>query len=168
MTRLVDGPNQYSGRVEVYRSNRDFIYGSIISPQQWYTICDTNQWTVQDATVVCRSLGYSFKTANLQINQSYGLGTGPILTASILCLGTENYIWDCPLYHNERSICNHNMDRGITCSGKPFVYMRYYYMIIHFKQYIYVFHFNCIIYYLFRFFIFLSFVYLFALFDYLP
>jgi len=142
---LVDGPNQYSGRVEVYNSNYYHSYlpfeykvtehGSFyvihhgayrpwpIYPQQWGTICD-EKWTVEEATVVCRSLGYNFNKVDIKVNESYGVGTGPIWTNYISCLGRESYIWDCS--HNLKSYghgnyglkpCNHSTDRGITCSG---------------------------------------------------
>ena len=144
---MVDGPNQYSGRVEVYNINYFHAYESYtygfnshgfyeiihhgsyrsdrIFPQQWGTICD-DQWTVRDATVLCRSLGYHFDKADFKLNESYGLGKGPIWTNYVSCLGSENYIWDCghnlrgSWYRNYRpKPCNHSMDIGITCSGKP-------------------------------------------------
>ena len=45
--RLVDGSNQYEGRVEVCIND------------QWGTICD-NSWDNIDATIVCKQLGYAY------------------------------------------------------------------------------------------------------------
>ena len=126
---MVDGPNQYSGRIEIYNIHTYQSYNSYtIFPYQWGTVCDTDQWTVQDATVLCRSLGYQFNEENLPRNQSYGLATGLVWTRYVSCSGNEHYIWDCSYstnnyytYYNGqytyRPYCNHSADIGIVCSG---------------------------------------------------
>ena len=43
--RLIGGRNSSEGRVEIYYDG------------QWGTICD-NKWDINDATVVCNSLGF--------------------------------------------------------------------------------------------------------------
>ena len=45
--RLVDGSNQYEGRVEVCIND------------QWGTVCD-NSWGNADASIVCKQLGYAY------------------------------------------------------------------------------------------------------------
>ena len=115
---MVDGPNHYSGRVEIYAGYYQYTYYGYYT-QEWGTICDIYQWTTEDAAVACRSLGYQFDTTSLQLNQSYGSGTGPIWTSYVYCSGTEYYLWECSSYgSNSTSYCNHSTDIGVTCSGK--------------------------------------------------
>ena len=45
--RLVNGSNQYEGRVEVCMNN------------SWHSICD-DSWGGNDAIVVCKQLGYAY------------------------------------------------------------------------------------------------------------
>ena len=44
--RLLEGSTRQEGRVEICRNN------------SWGTVCH-NGWTIEDARVVCRQLGYS-------------------------------------------------------------------------------------------------------------
>uniref|UniRef100_T1J2Z9 Serine protease 12 n=1 Tax=Strigamia maritima TaxID=126957 RepID=T1J2Z9_STRMM len=100
--RLVGGPNNHSGRVEIQ-------YRGI-----WGTICDDN-WDDADALVVCRSLGY-FGAAKAHKFPQFGDGTGPIWLDDVHCFGLESDLSHCEkspwLKHN----CNHKEDAEVTCS----------------------------------------------------
>ena len=96
--RLVDGPNNYTGRVEV------FING------QWGTVCDDG-WNTNDAHVICRQLGYLGARRTYCCAQ-YGQGVGPMLQLS--CQGTEESLYDCPQVVSPPG-CGHYKDVGVEC-----------------------------------------------------
>ena len=52
--RLVDGSNQYEGRVELCIND------------QWGTVCD-NSWGSTDATTVCKQLGYAYTSGMVKL-----------------------------------------------------------------------------------------------------
>ena len=117
----MDGPNQYSGRVEVFNSNYHRNYRNYRAfALQWGTLCDSG-WNDTDANVVCRSLSYQATGATAHIGGTYGAGEGPIWANNVVCAGTEFYIPDCRIrsrYHyNTGAICNHTTDVGVTCLG---------------------------------------------------
>ncbi|XP_072014782.1 uncharacterized protein [Amphiura filiformis] len=103
--RLVDGSNQYQGRVEVYHDG------------VWGTVCDDG-WGTEDAAVVCRQLGLPYEAAESKSNAYFGQGSGQIWLADVRCLGQESRLDNCSHYEWGRHICSHGEDAGVACSGE--------------------------------------------------
>ncbi|XP_038066607.1 scavenger receptor cysteine-rich domain-containing group B protein-like [Patiria miniata] len=106
--RLVAGGDSAQGQVEIN-------YQGV-----WGTVCDTD-WTIKDATVVCRQLG--FKPARASLSYSYFLDAdsiNPIFFDNVECEGSEAKLEDC--VHSWRGgACQHVEDVGVIC-GAPFVF----------------------------------------------
>ena len=104
--RLVGGSSDNEGRVEIF-------YG------EWGTVCD-DFWGLEDATVVCRQLGYLRAVFAYRTSQ-FGQGTGPIWLDNIHCTGTEARLDQCP--HNGIGVhnCIHFEDAGVQCTSKNYV-----------------------------------------------
>ena len=103
--RLVNGPMAYEGRLEIFLNS------------QWGTICDDN-WSIEDADVACRTLGY----ANGSVNDAdrfrqafFGRGTGPIHLDDLECGGSERNLFDCPHAGIGVHNCTHDEDVGVRC-----------------------------------------------------
>ncbi|XP_064849582.1 deleted in malignant brain tumors 1 protein-like [Oncorhynchus masou masou] len=104
LIRLVDGPDQCSGRVEVYYAG------------QWGTVCD-DDWDVSDADVVCRQLSCGW-AMDAPGQAWFGMGVGiPILLDNIACVGTEGTLFDCPSEVIGQHNCMHPEDASVVCSG---------------------------------------------------
>uniref|UniRef100_A0A1X7UPS9 SRCR domain-containing protein n=1 Tax=Amphimedon queenslandica TaxID=400682 RepID=A0A1X7UPS9_AMPQE len=97
--RLVDGRNDYEGRVEIYSNGA------------WGTICD-DYWDDTDASVVCKQLGLANGVARLAA--TFGEGTGSILMDDLQCTGNETEITSCT--HTSSHNCGHYEDAGVLCS----------------------------------------------------
>ncbi|XP_052220549.1 deleted in malignant brain tumors 1 protein-like isoform X2 [Dreissena polymorpha] len=102
--RLVNGPNNLEGRVEV-------SLGST-----WGTVCDDN-WNNADAQVVCRMLGASTDGALAFGNARYGQGVGSIILDQVNCTGTESNLGQCASNPILLTNCVHGEDAGVRCTG---------------------------------------------------
>ncbi|XP_078089116.1 scavenger receptor cysteine-rich domain-containing group B protein-like [Mustelus asterias] len=99
--RLRGGPDQCSGRVEIYQNS------------SWGTICNHN-WDIVDASIVCRQLKCGVAVS---VNTSFAPGVDPIWLDNVECVGTEATISECPTGQRNISNCTHIQDAGVTCSG---------------------------------------------------
>ena len=99
--RLEGGSGPHEGRVEVLHNGA------------WGTVCDDG-WDLQDATVVCRQLGYISATAAWG-SARFGPGSGPILLSDLSCIGNESSITECG--HHSTHNCSHGDDAGVVCQG---------------------------------------------------
>ena len=112
---------------------------------RWGTVCD-DFWDSNDATVVCRQLGYSYSGSkffflhvfasiwyyvskkgfsiysladNTLLNAYFGQGTGQIVLDDVQCTGSENKLLVCssaPILQVS-SNCDHTLDAGVRCEG---------------------------------------------------
>merc|ERR1712002_534772 len=98
--RLTDGSYPSEGRVEV------FLNGV------WGTVMD-DHFGMEDARVVCKSLGYG-GAANELCCSVYGDGGGPIHMDDVGCSGNEASISDCT-YSKPGADRPHNEDQGVRC-----------------------------------------------------
>ncbi|XP_071804824.1 scavenger receptor cysteine-rich domain-containing protein DMBT1-like [Asterias amurensis] len=96
--RLVNGQTPYEGRLEVN-------YQGL-----WGTVC-SSLWTIKNANVVCRQLGYPLATQSWK----FGKGTGPILLSGVSCHGDELSIDQCDHSGWFVHTCNHQLDIGVSC-----------------------------------------------------
>ena len=101
--RLVNGTNEKEGRVEIYWNN------------QWSTVCD-DLWDDNDATVICKQLGYSRGSA--RVSAYFGEGSGLILLDNVNCNGGESSIFTCSHRSFGEHDCVHNEDAGVVCHGE--------------------------------------------------
>ncbi|KAG2484914.1 hypothetical protein HYH03_016300 [Edaphochlamys debaryana] len=103
----VDGS---SGRVEVYHSG------------QMGTICD-DAWDDDDATVVCRQLGFDGGYAEWGGAFGPGFEWQPIYMNRVACDGSEPEVATCGRWGGEGSwgnhTCSHWEDAGVTCFNCP-------------------------------------------------
>lgn len=98
--RLVGGTGTFEGRVEFCRNG------------VWGTVCD-DMWDDNDATVVCRELGFSAVGAMNRTSAYFGQGTGTVFITDVQCVGTESQLEDCP--YTTQNSCTHSEDAGVVC-----------------------------------------------------
>ncbi|XP_063971489.1 uncharacterized protein LOC129281473 isoform X4 [Lytechinus pictus] len=103
--RLVGGPSDTEGRVEVY-------YGG-----EWGTVCD-DLWDDTDATVVCQILGLG-DSGVAHSFAAFGVGSGNIILDNVECDGTETDLFACPNNGPNVHNCVHAEDAGVSCSNTP-------------------------------------------------
>ena len=80
---------------------------------EWGTVCD-DRWSLNDAHVVCRVLGYS-GASEAPCCARYGPGTGRIILDNVGCSGSEGSLYSCThngLYSHD---CGHNEDASAVC-----------------------------------------------------
>ena len=104
--RLVGGSSSLEGRVEIN------IQG------HWGTVCG-NLWDMNDATVVCRQLGYpAALQAHQQARLNFGSGSGFIWLDRVECTGFETNLTQCRSKGLGVHACSHSQDAGVTCSSE--------------------------------------------------
>ncbi|CAI8026301.1 Deleted in malignant brain tumors 1 protein [Geodia barretti] len=81
---------------------------------EWGTVCDDN-WDINDATVVCRQLGFPSSSHTAIGRAMFGEGAGTIWLDEVACSGTESELQDCA--HNGVGInnCRHREDASVAC-----------------------------------------------------
>ena len=99
--RLIGGTTVQQGRVEIWYSN------------QWNTVCD-DSWDINDATVVCRQLGYRGAVTAHQ-SAHFGQGSGQILLDDLHCTGSEASLLECSHAGINVHNCGHGEDASVTC-----------------------------------------------------
>ncbi|XP_078616873.1 scavenger receptor cysteine-rich domain-containing protein DMBT1-like [Branchiostoma floridae x Branchiostoma japonicum] len=103
--RLVGGPFPNLGRVEVRP----------VGSYDWGTVCDDN-FDIQDATVVCRMLGYG-RAVQYHSGAYFGQGSGNIYMDGLQCSGSEASLFECAYNGWGVNNCGHNEDVGVTCEA---------------------------------------------------
>ena len=98
MVRLSEGLVATEGRVEMLHNS---VWGSI----------SDNTWSVNEAAVVCRQLGFQGALSTGQ----FGNGNGPVYVTSVSCAGTEITLLDCLYEAVTEPVVDGRQDVGVVC-----------------------------------------------------
>ena len=78
-------------------------------------MCD-DLWDDNDATVICKQLGYNRGSA--RVSAYFGGGSGLILLDNVNCNERESSIFDCAQNNMGDHDCEHHEDAGVICFGE--------------------------------------------------
>ena len=95
------GSSDSEGRVEVSYNG------------EWGTVCD-DSWDTNDASVVCRSLGFAGALEAVS-SAGFGQGTGIIVLDDVNCSGNESSLFECSNPGLGVNNCGHSEDAGVRC-----------------------------------------------------
>ncbi|KAM8780321.1 LOW QUALITY PROTEIN: scavenger receptor cysteine-rich domain-containing protein SCART1-like [Rhynchonycteris naso] len=101
--RLVNGSSSCEGRVELQ------VQGT------WAPLCATH-WDLADATVLCHQLNCGSAVATHR-GGHFGHGDAPIWPDRFHCVGTEPYLWNCPVSTLGAPACAPGNSATVVCSG---------------------------------------------------
>ncbi|KAL7060269.1 hypothetical protein AAHC03_09556 [Spirometra sp. Aus1] len=101
--RLEDGDTFGSGTVAVFRG---FVWGRV---------CD-DHWTIKEANVVCRQLGYGHAVRALKRNHFHSRSSRFYFMDNVYCNGTETRLVDCRFDGWARHDCSYGEDAGVQCA----------------------------------------------------
>ncbi|KAH3842061.1 hypothetical protein DPMN_115549 [Dreissena polymorpha] len=101
--RLVDGLNNYTGRVEIFHDG------------QWGTVCD-DDFGYEEVVVVCRMLGLFQGQGYGRFYTSSVTGTGQIWLDDLGCHGHEYSLDQCRSSGWGSHNCGHGEDVGVNCN----------------------------------------------------
>ena len=111
-TRLIGGTNVQT-QFQAYRSITGRV--EVSYNDEWGTVCDNN-WDIDNAYVVCRSLGY-LAARYYYSGARYGQGVGHVWLDQVYCTGTESTIADCSNTQGwGNNLCTHSQDAGVVCT----------------------------------------------------
>jgi hypothetical protein len=89
----------------------------ILHKGQWGTVCD-DRWGLNDANVVCRSLGLP-KATSAPCCAAFGQGTGRTWMDDVNCRGTEISLFQCSHRVLGSHDCGHGEDASVVCGLPP-------------------------------------------------
>ncbi|KAM8783551.1 LOW QUALITY PROTEIN: scavenger receptor cysteine-rich domain-containing protein SCART1-like [Rhynchonycteris naso] len=101
--RLVNGSSSCEGRVELQ------VQGT------WAPLCATH-WDLADATVLCHQLNCGSAVATRR-GGHFGHGDASIWPDRFHCVGTEPYLWSCPVSTLGAPACAPGNSATVVCSG---------------------------------------------------
>ncbi|XP_054584783.1 LOW QUALITY PROTEIN: scavenger receptor cysteine-rich domain-containing protein SCART1 [Eptesicus fuscus] len=103
--RLANGSSSCEGRVELQ------VQGA------WAPLCAAH-WDLADATVLCHQLNCGSAVA-APAGGHFGHGSAPLWPDRFLCVGTEPYLWNCPVSTLGAPPCAPGNSASVVCSGLP-------------------------------------------------
>lgn len=101
--RLVNGSSSCEGRVELQ------VQGTRAP------LC-AHHWDLADATVLCHQLNCGNAVATPR-GGHFGHGDAPIWPDRFHCVGTEPYLWNCPVSTLGAPACAPGNSASVVCSG---------------------------------------------------
>ncbi|XP_063970555.1 deleted in malignant brain tumors 1 protein-like [Lytechinus pictus] len=85
--------------------------------RQWGTITDINAWGYNEASAVCKQLGYQGNQVAVLGGGYYGRGSGPVHLANVTCPEAATSLEQCSYVQVTREHNNHELDVAITCDA---------------------------------------------------
>ena len=101
--RLTDGSSVEAGTVEIFYDN------------QWNKVCD-DDWTLTDASVVCRQLGYP-RASDYYRRANFVPASGEVhvVIPRLSCTGSETRLLDCSHGDVYNASCDNAQNIAVEC-----------------------------------------------------